>query len=90
MTESPMGSRMDDVSTIELPDDVVAALAAAAAERDMTAEELAAQVLTERFSTESPTDALAAFIGSVETGDPDWATTDTAVLRKQADARRSA
>jgi hypothetical protein len=37
------------VSTIELPDPLAARLAAAAAERGMTADELALEVLTERF-----------------------------------------
>lgn len=37
------------MSTIELPDQLVARLAAVAAERGMTADELALEVLTERF-----------------------------------------
>ncbi len=37
------------VSTIELPDDVAAALAAAAAERGISVDELAAEALAERF-----------------------------------------
>ncbi len=80
------------MSTIELPDDVAAALAAAAAERDMTADELAAEALAGQFgpTVVESVDALGAFIGSVETGDPDWASTDTALLRKAADSRRSA
>lgn len=78
------------MTTVELPDDVAAALAAAAAERGMTAEELAARVLAQEFGPTDPGDALSAFISSIDTGDPDWASTDTAVLRKQADARRSA
>jgi hypothetical protein len=74
------------MSKIELPDDIAAALAAAAAELGMTADELAVQTLASRFIG----DALAGFIGSIDTGDPDWASTDTSVLRKAADARRSA
>jgi len=82
------------MSTVELPEAVVERLAAAAAERGMTVDELAAETIADRFgdapSGSDAADALASFIGSVETGDPDWASTDTAVLRKAADARRSA
>lgn len=79
------------MTTVELPDDVAAALAAAAAARGISVDELAVEALAARFHTAPVVgDALAAFIGSVETGDPDWAGTDTAVLRKQADARPSA
>jgi len=79
------------MTTVELPDDVAAALAAAAAARGITVDELAAEALAERFHT-TPVigDALAAFIGCMDSGDPDWAGTDTAVLRKQADTRPSA
>lgn len=41
-------------------------------------------------ASDPETDALTAFIGSVDTGDPDWASTDAAVLREAADTRRSA
>lgn len=80
------------MSTVELPDDVAAALIAAAAQRGMTADEFAAETLAEELglSTVGSSDALESFIGSVETGDPHWASTDTAVLRKEADARREA
>jgi hypothetical protein len=82
---------LGNMSTIELPDDVAAALAAAAAERGISVDELAAQALAERFGTPAETaDAFAAFVGFMDSGDPDWAGTDTAVLRKAADARRSA
>ena len=81
------------MSTVELPDSVAQCLAAAAAKRGMTIDELAAETIAARFgdtSSDTETDALQAFIGSVDTGDPDWASTDTAVLRKAADTRRSA
>jgi plasmid stability protein len=39
----------DGMSTIELPDDVAAALAVAAAERGVSADELAAEILAARF-----------------------------------------
>lgn len=84
------------MSTVELPEPVAQCLAAAAAKRGMTVDELAAETIAARFGdhntsdTDAETDALTAFIGSVDTGDPDWASTDTAVLRKAADNRRSA
>jgi len=81
------------MSTVELPEPVAECLAAAAAERGMTVDELAAETIAARFgdtSNDTGTDALEAFIGSVDTGDPDWASTETAVLRKAADTRRSA
>jgi len=40
---------LDLMSTIEVPEDVAAALAAAAAERGMTVDQLAAEALAERF-----------------------------------------
>lgn len=84
------------MSTVELPEPVAQCLAAAAAKRGMTVDELAAETIAARFGdhstsdTDAEADALTAFIGSVDTGDPDWASTDTAVLRKAADTRRSA
>ena len=74
------------MTTIELPDNVAAALAAAAAERGVTVDEFAAKALAEELGLAAGSgDALGAFIGSVETGDPHWASTDTSLLRKQAD-----
>jgi len=81
------------MSTVELPEPVAERLAAAAAKRGMSVDELATETIVARFGdsdTDAETDALTAFIASVETGDPDWASTDTAVLRKAADNRRSA
>ena len=82
------------MSTVELPEPVAQCLAAAAAKRGITVDELATQTIAARFGdspsdTDAEADALTAFIGSVDTGDPDWASTDTAVLRKAADTRRS-
>jgi len=74
------------MSTIELPDDVGAALAAAAAQRGITEAELIAELVTYRLEPAG----LDGFLGCIDSGDPEWAGTDTAVLRKQADARRSA
>jgi len=53
------------MSTIELPDDLAIALAAAAADRGMTVDELAEEVLAERFGPRRRTLSFAA-IGSVE------------------------
>ena len=53
------------MSTVELPEDVAACLAAAAAERRMTVDELAAEVLAARFGPRRRTLSFAG-IGSVE------------------------
>lgn len=74
------------MSTIELPEDVAAALAAAAAERGMTVAEFIADLVTDRPEPAG----LDGFLGCMDSGDPHWAGTDTKVLRKAADARRSA
>jgi hypothetical protein len=75
------------MSTIELPDDVAAALAAAAARRGVTEAELIAELV----GSDQPKPAgLDGFLGCMDSGDPDWAATDTAELRKAADAHRSA
>lgn len=69
---------------IELPRDVAAALEAAAAERGVSAGELAAQVLGERFGGSARSNGLDGFFGCMDSGDPQWASTDTKVLRKAA------
>ncbi len=53
------------MSTIELPDDVAAALAAAAAQRGITADELAVEALAARFGPRRRTLSFAG-IGSAE------------------------
>lgn len=53
------------MSTIELPDDIAAALAEAAAERGVTVDELAAETLSARFGPRRRVLSFAA-IGSVE------------------------
>ncbi len=75
------------MSMIELPDDVAASLAAAAADRGITEAELIAELVS---SDPSEPVGLDGFLGCMDSGDPDWASTDTAVLRKAADVRRSA
>jgi hypothetical protein len=56
---------MTAMSTIELPDDVAAALAAAATERGMTVDQLAAETLAARFGPRRRVLSFAA-IGSAE------------------------
>ena len=55
------------MSTIELPDDVAAALAVAAAERGVTVDELAAEALAERFGPRRRVLSFAG-VGSSTTG----------------------
>lgn len=74
------------MTTIELPDAVAAALAAAAAAAGLTEAEFIADVLS---SGKAEPAGLDGFLGCMDSGDPDWAATDTAVLRKTAAARRS-
>lgn len=84
------------MSTIELPDDVAAALAAAATARGVTEAELIAELVGDTADefvgggASARADALDAFLGCADSGDPEWAATDTKVLRKQAAARLSA
>lgn len=73
------------VSSIELPDDVAAALAAAAAERGISVADLIAELV----AVHPKPAGLDGFVGCMDSGDPDWAGTDTKVLRKQAAARTS-
>ncbi len=79
-------------TTFEISEALYERLAEVAARRGITPDELAIEVLSRQLSTgeNDGAEALAAFIGSVDTGDPDWASTDTAVLRKRANAQRSA
>lgn len=74
------------MSTIELPDDVAAALTAAAAERGVTEAELIAELVG---SDRPKPVGLDGFLGCMDSGDPEWAATDTKVLRKAGDARRT-
>lgn len=76
--------------TFELPDPLVARLEAEAARRGTTVEELAVAALADRYGTRAPggqDNALDDFIGSLDSGDPDWAATDTHELRAEADRR---
>ncbi len=74
---------MMDMSTIELPDDVAAALAAAASKRGATVAELISEMISEREP-----DALVAFLGCGASGRTD--PLDLHDERHQASAGRSA
>jgi serine/threonine protein kinase HipA of HipAB toxin-antitoxin module len=83
--------------SVELPDPLAERLAAEAARRGLTVEELALEAIEGRYGPSRPTeasddgvDAVEAFIGCFDSGDPDWATTDTHILRAQAAERRPA
>jgi hypothetical protein len=79
--------------TVELPGPLAERLAAEAARRGLTVADLAVETLEGFYGTTPvarPADALEAFIGSFDSGDPDWASTDTHQLRAQAAARRQA
>lgn len=77
--------------TFDLPDSLAARLEAEAARRGTSVEELAVAALAERYGRgheeRTSEDALEAFLGSVDSGDPDWARTDTHQLRAEADRR---
>ncbi len=78
MTVSHTRSTLGAVSTIEPPDDVAAASAAAAADRGITEAELIAELV----GSDQPKPAgLDGFLGCMDSDDPDWAGTDTKVLR---------
>jgi hypothetical protein len=80
--------------TVEVPEPLAGRLAAEAARRGVSVDEVAVEALAGVYGTARPAstsgDALEAFIGSFDSGDPDWAGTDTHELRAQAAARRPA
>lgn len=76
---------------VELPDALAERLAAEASRRGLSVEDLAVETLEGCYGRlPAGGDALDAFIGSFDSGDPDWAGTDTRELRAQAGARRPA
>ncbi|MFV0522975.1 MAG: hypothetical protein ACK5RL_00530 [Acidimicrobiales bacterium] len=82
-------------ATFEVPDELYRRLVDVAAERGVSADELIVDVLSQQLQVEgggatADEDPLEALIGSFDSGEPSWATTDTSTLRKQADARRRA
>lgn len=76
--------------TVELPEALLTRLRAEAERRGTTVEHLAADILGQRYHRRSSDGdgigALDAFIGCFDSGDPDWASTDTHVLRSEANA----
>ncbi len=82
--------------TVEVPEPLAGRLAAEAARRGVSVDEVAVEALegfygrTDPKPTAERLDALEAFIGCFDSGDPDWAATDTHQLRAQAAARRPA
>ena len=69
------------MTSIELPDEVAAALAAAAADRGLTEAEFIAAIVVDPADTQG----LDGFVGCIDSGDPEWAATDSATLRRAAD-----
>lgn len=76
--------------TVEVPEPLASRLAAEAARRGVDPAELAVETLAGTWGTpaDGEGDPLDAFIGSFDSGDPAWASTDTAVLRAAAAAGR--
>lgn len=73
--------------TVELPEPLAERLAAEATRRGVTVESLAVETLEGHYGHLTPgSDSLDAFIGSFDSGDPDWASTDTHELRARTAA----
>lgn len=83
-------------TTVEVPEPLAGRLAAEAARRGVTVDEVAVEALegfygrTDTKPTAERLDALSAFIGCADSGDPDWATRDIHDLRSEAAARKLA
>ena len=76
--------------TLHLPADQQARLEGLAAARGLTPEQALAELVAATLGTDTEPDALEAFIGSGDSGDPSWAGRDTAELRAEATAGRRA
>lgn len=81
------------MSSVHLPDELADRLAVEAARRGISVDELAAEALEDRFpppgnGTEGG-DALEAFIGSGDSGDPSWASQPASELRAEAYRRQA-
>lgn len=80
--------------TVEVPEPLAGRLAAEAARRGVSVEVVAVEALQGVFGPVTPAnaggDALESFIGCFDSGDPDWAATDTHQLRARAASRRPA
>ncbi|MGF1665222.1 MAG: hypothetical protein ACFCVC_03005 [Acidimicrobiia bacterium] len=80
--------------TVEVPEDLIERLAAEAARRGVSVDQVTVEALQAHFGAAQPVGdeagTLAAFVGSFDSGDPEWASTDTHSLRAAALARRPA
>lgn len=91
----PIGGPIVAMSMIvEAPEPLAGRLTAKAARRGVAPTELAVETLEGAWGPAAPADndgdVLGAFIGSFDSGDPDWASTATAELRSQAAGRHTA
>lgn len=77
---------------VEVPEPLAAQLAAEAARRGVSIDQLTVEALQDHLNvTHDPTpESLAGFVGSFDSGDPDWAGTDTHTLRADTATRRTA
>jgi hypothetical protein len=79
---------------VEVPEPLAGRLAAEAARRGVSIDQLTVEALHEHLDTRTHHDdaagSLGAFIGSFDSGDPDWAGTDTHTLRVDTATRRPA
>ena len=82
--------------SVDLPDPLAERLAAEAARRGVTVEDLALEAIEGRYGRARPkqdsdgSDAVAAFIGCFDSGDPTWASRDIHELRAEAADRKLA
>lgn len=74
---------------VHLSEELADRLAAEAARRGVSIDELTAELLAAGLHAGEDVDALEAFIGSGDSGDPSWAGRDTRELRAEAAARRT-
>jgi hypothetical protein len=86
---------MEDVTvTVEVPEPLAGRLAAEAERRGLTVEELALEAIEGQYGPHrvpqvtGERDAVAAFIGCVDSGDPTWASRDIHELRAEAAERK--
>jgi hypothetical protein len=76
---------------VEVPEPLASRLAAEAARRGVSVDQLTVEALHEHLNETQVQDfGLTAFVGSFDSGDPDWAGTDTHALRVDTAARRPA
>jgi hypothetical protein len=79
--------------TVEVPGPLAERLAAEALRRGVSVDQLTLDAIEDHLRAHRPADesgALPTFVGSFDSGDPDWASTDTHSLRAAAAERRPA